>query len=446
MEQIEDRCMFCKNEWNLEFMQNNFTKTFMSKTYKQKKEKLLLEREKSFLPETQQRIEEENRKEKINLQIKRINLLVKEKQSMIRRIGGGLLSVTDIELRKKYMKELNELSTKLEELHRLLNIEKKEEEKVVSRIACSKEDCRGFLNKEDNRLRCGMCNTIHCLKCRVATGRDDEHKCDKNTLETIKMLEKDTKPCPKCSVPIFKIEGCDQMWCVKCHTAFSWKKGTIEKGHIHNPHYWKYLQENGRDLDQVRQMNGQRARGAGQCQDLRDIVIATRNKHLAHISQLIHHFEYATITRNNQADNEDSNYELRKSYLNKEIDEKKFVRILHMRHKRTTFERELNQVARMMIDTTKDILISRINELGRLNLFLSDFVDCYDEIKNLAVYTKEQIEELYNRFNYTLCRVTNSSLSSIIRYTNCMKIKTHYEGQDEDDFLLAQLARTRLGI
>ena len=82
------------------------------------------------------------------------------------------------------------------------------------------------------------------------------------------------------------------MWRTKCHTAFSWKKGTIETGHVHNPHYWRYLQENGRDLDQVRRMNGQRPVGAGQCQDLRDMVVATRNQHLAHMSQLIHHFQH----------------------------------------------------------------------------------------------------------------------------------------------------------
>ena len=32
-----------------------------------------------------------------------------------------------------------------------------------------------------------------------------------------------------------------QMWCVQCNTAFSWSKGIIEHGNIHNPHYFDWL-------------------------------------------------------------------------------------------------------------------------------------------------------------------------------------------------------------
>jgi len=127
MEQIEDRCMFCKNEWNLEFMHMNFTKTFMSKTYKQKKEKLLFEREKSLLPETQQRMEEEKKRQEFNRNVTRLNLLINEKRAMIRRLGGEtLMSVTDRELRGRWSKELDELVKKLENLYRENNVEKKE--------------------------------------------------------------------------------------------------------------------------------------------------------------------------------------------------------------------------------------------------------------------------------------------------------------------------------
>ena len=54
------------------------------------------------------------------------------------------------------------------------------------------------------------------------------------------MLKKDSKPCPKCSTVIHKIDGCDQMWCPCCKSAFSWLNGVIET-RIHNPHYYEYL-------------------------------------------------------------------------------------------------------------------------------------------------------------------------------------------------------------
>jgi len=63
-------------------------------------------------------------------------------------------------------------------------------------------------------------------------------------VETAKLLAKDSKPCPKCQSLIFKISGCDQMWCTQCHTAFSWKTGSIEKT-IHNPHYYEWQRKNG---------------------------------------------------------------------------------------------------------------------------------------------------------------------------------------------------------
>ena len=37
------------------------------------------------------------------------------------------------------------------------------------------------------------------------------------------------------------VKNCDQMWCVCCNTAFSWKTGEIETGRIHNPHYYQHL-------------------------------------------------------------------------------------------------------------------------------------------------------------------------------------------------------------
>jgi hypothetical protein len=43
---------------------------------------------------------------------------------------------------------------------------------------------------------------------------------------------------------IEKVSGCNQMFCVQCHTAFDWATGEIETGVIHNPHYFDMMKRN----------------------------------------------------------------------------------------------------------------------------------------------------------------------------------------------------------
>ena len=88
---------------------------------------------------------------------------------------------------------------------------------------------------------------------------DENHVCKQEDIDTFKMIVKETRQCPTCSTNIYKIEGCDQMWCTQCHTAFSWRTGRIETV-IHNPHYYEYHRENG---GQVPNQLGQAECGRG---------------------------------------------------------------------------------------------------------------------------------------------------------------------------------------
>ena len=102
---------------------------------------------------------------------------------------------------------------------------------------CVTEDCKGFVDSEGN---CPVCQKMTCLKCNV-TKVDDTHVCSQVDVDTWNDLKKNTRPCPNCNTRIFKISGCDQMFCIQCNTAFSWSRGTIEQGAIHNPHYFEWL-------------------------------------------------------------------------------------------------------------------------------------------------------------------------------------------------------------
>lgn len=103
-------------------------------------------------------------------------------------------------------------------------------------VKCLQSKCTGIMIKN----KCSVCEIMICLKCKEV--KENDHICDPNLVKNVEEMKRSTKPCPNCSVPIHKIDGCDQMFCVQCHSAFSWNSGKIDKSNrIHNPHYFDYI-------------------------------------------------------------------------------------------------------------------------------------------------------------------------------------------------------------
>jgi hypothetical protein len=219
-------CMVCKVEWDTEFLSNNFTKVFVNKELKNHRENYLLEKQIAMLPETQEYAE----------QLKLIEGLEKQKKIVLIK-------------KRKLEKELRKLNTDIRQIditvseikHGTYNKDKPKSQFIYK---CPVNNCNGFLNE---RFECGICDNKICRHCMEIKGED--HECDEDKKETVKLLRQDTKPCPKCGELIHKLpNGCDQMYCIKCHTAFSWRTGQLERGHIHNPEYYRWMRENGRDI------------------------------------------------------------------------------------------------------------------------------------------------------------------------------------------------------
>ena len=95
--------------------------------------------------------------------------------------------------------------------------------------------------------KCGACGNWVCPHCEDKLGptKDENHTCDPDKLASIEFIKKDTKSCPRCGTNIHKISGCDQMWCVGCNVAFSWRTGRVINGTIHNPHYFEWINNGG---------------------------------------------------------------------------------------------------------------------------------------------------------------------------------------------------------
>jgi hypothetical protein len=155
---------------------------------------------------------------------------------------------------KEIKKEVNELEEKLAQKTEIMDAieeeiasfgKKKKPEGQTKKfiMPCQNADCRGLLSTQ---YKCDLCSKFTCSKCLLCIqGEKEEHECKPDDVASAEEIKKNTRPCPNCGCRISKIDGCDQMFCVECKTAFSWNKGTVETGNIHNPHYYEWMRKNG---------------------------------------------------------------------------------------------------------------------------------------------------------------------------------------------------------
>ena len=234
MEQLTDaHCMGCKKGWSREETIKSIGKSYFNKEYKLHRKELMYETEKSRFPETMPVVEVRVKQNIIKEDIKQIELerdILKEK-------------ILRLDLKKRQKRNELEIS---------YNGGNEEKEKKVFVKKCPVDDCEGFLSTS---WKCGICSTWVCPDCFEIKGKtsdeltkqqlDAEHTCDPNSLESAKLIKAETKGCPCCGVPIFKISGCDQMWCTCCKIAFSWRTGLRVNGVIHNPHFYEFQRQGG---------------------------------------------------------------------------------------------------------------------------------------------------------------------------------------------------------
>ena len=221
----DPHCMSCRKTWDQDFIIINLNRSFYENTYKTHRKNLLFDREQSKIPDTMNdvaRIHEADEK-------------AKGKKVLDRQI-------------KELQQQIFQLNRQKQEIDREVHLIKtgKDKEEVERRkfiMPCPSEDCRGFLS---SAYKCEVCKLHSCPRCLTVLGenKDKDHVCNEDDVKTADYIKSTTKPCPKCGERISKINGCDQMWCTSCHTAFSWRTGLEDKGAvIHNPHYYQYQRE-----------------------------------------------------------------------------------------------------------------------------------------------------------------------------------------------------------
>lgn len=362
-------CMNCMVQWPRSFTSEIFPKIFLKRDYKSHRENVLLDREKSKIVATLPYAEEEKRKREINEEIAKINKLKQEYQ--------------------KKIKELNEvINTKRNEIYNSAIPVKKEFVRP-----CPSNECKGFLSTQ---WKCGLCNIWVCPDCHEIKGHEKNtaHTCDPNNIESAKEIKKNTKPCPSCSACIFKIDGCDQMWCSQCHTAFSWDTGRLEKGPIHNPHFYEYMRTNGtlpRNLGDI-PYGG-----------LPTVYRISRhlkkykceNHAILDVLRCLSHIHFYEIPRYPvQELGTDIYQDLRIQYILNDISEEYWKKELQKREKKF----ESNKNMRFIFDMIINIGVDCVNKI--LNFKTEEeFTNLYNTMLDVRVRANAQFKEHASKFN-----------------------------------------------
>jgi hypothetical protein len=261
-------------------------------------------------------------------------------------------------------------------------------------MKCPLEACQGFVG---TNWKCGLCEAEFCKECGdhnvVQNGK--EHICNPDVLATHQALRKEAKPCPKCAAMISKIDGCDQMWCTQCQTAFSWRTGEIETSHVHNPHYFQWMRQNGGAIV---------ARPIGDCLNLTPAELMEQVLHYARMRihqyipewvRCIRHYTYVQRQRQRLLQNKQNDEwrrQLRVKRLVNEIDDKQWKDRLQRGEKAAQKEYAVLQVLELFTQAALDLLRTTLPEDA-------DIPNIEKELQSLRRFCNSEFTRIQTRYN-----------------------------------------------
>lgn len=362
------KCMnvSCGREWTRQHISSTFTSNFINKKLKERRENLLFEQERALMPATQPIVEATILRQKLYKKAEeiqnKINELIQQRNRVYSEAGAtrGVTSTTRCEFVR----------------------------------SCPDANCRGFLSTQ---WKCGVCEKWACSSCHEIKGftRDVEHTCNPDTVATVSLLANDTRPCPNCREGIFKIDGCDQMWCTKCHTAFNWRTGRIEAT-VHNPHYFEWLRRNGNEIPRnpadipcqvelthntfvlIRNILRDRHSLNPECKNTEEL--------LSYIIRNTLHLRHVYMGRYNNVGNRVTDNEgMRVRYMMNEMNEHEFKTILQREEKKHNKYREIYHILELLNNTVTEIILRFKNNIESCEMNKMNF-GILDEVKVIVQY------------------------------------------------------------
>lgn len=464
----------------------------------------------TFFPETQVLIDRDNLAKNYNNMIKDCRQVIKQMKNnrkntlhLMKRLPNypNPKSKVNKELLKEYknirkenLVKIKDLTQRISDLQMELstrNLIMRRTVQVAEQInRCCYNDCDGFLN---NSWICNKCSKVSCKDCREP--KEEEHECDEEKKKNVSFSMRTTQGCPECGVRIHRIYGCDQMYCPMCKIIFSYRTGFRLFGIVHQPDAVRDLRlgimnRNGevpRDPADVPcgGVSGLRMKFATYTMDLYSnekisrvlTKVHSRAKRLKNrIPQFseIYNAQLSILVKNrpifgiihgvfqailewedtaaryrvNDQDGFNLNKYYRKDYMNGEITEEKFKKLIYPSYKEFYKRRDLREMTSNMMVTLSDMMrehfdrddwdiISRestyIEQLKTLVIDIFKVIQIYNDefIKIAKIYGKKihvfYIVEVhhYSKFwgsSYKLAMYDNNTNNFQYRYLTAHKI------------------------
>ena len=436
VDQQQPKCMgaSCGKTWTRRFLMDNFPGTFLQGEWRKSREKIAFDRETAQLPAAQGIMERRKRIDNARRALQTVCAQIRDltkhytKQYKTEKktfLPGSLDVPADFAALLRRKEEIEQI------MNRRINRTTDGGGTVTHFVrACPAEECRGFLSAD---WKCGLCKIETCSKCHVI--KTGPHTCNPDDVETAKLLAKDTKPCPKCHTGIFKIDGCDQMWCTQCHTAFSWRTGAIET-HIHNPHYYEWQRRtNGGVAPRVAGDN------PGGCPAEAQLHHELFREFLRHSAPLLgtnllpvieniirdtlhlRHYDLRNFQPNPAAMDDHHSLQTRIKYLEKKIDKAGFVRSVQKAAKKKEADQEIAQILQMFVQVVTDTIhrcyatvrsLQAGDEVGVVRV-----AEILQEVETLRVYVNDRLKEVFSTYKYKVRQIA---------YMNDTVIHRPYQG------------------
>ena len=375
------QCMNCHKPFNQEFLIINIKKSKLAEILKSQKE-ILFNEQQALFPHSQEYIKLLNRENELKKELQSKYETIRQLKKDANYIHTQIIPILSAQRNyKRQLAQQNTSTTKTDVL-----------EPKVYLFPCTKDKCKGFV--EDKTYKCGLCETTYCNSCQNIN--TENHECKKEDILSVKLIKKDSKPCPQCSVTIHRISGCADMFCTSCYATFNWNTLKIDDSGNSNPLYYKWLREGANiNINPTFNCNTINLHSVFHSNQYKQLS-KTNQKNVSSILNSLHHTintYYIYLQGSNRQENfQTTTLSTRVKYLQNKITEKSFKTQLMKTYKLKEYDDNIIQIRNLVNSYFGDTkaLISSSNTFNYDN-FVSEYTQ-------FAIYINKCVTNLRKLF------------------------------------------------